>query len=485
MGPGFRRDDGWRLFKRCAPLLLLAGCTVGPNFERPRVDSPASYGDEPTDVPSRTYGGEVDTRWWMTFRDPELSALVDRLGKQNLDLQSAAERIAQSRAQRDVAASQGLPHIDATPRYTRQRESPNGVASLTEPVPGAPLEFNLFQPMLSAGWELDLFGRVRRAVEAADAQTQSAIEARRGIALSAIAELAQDYMQLRQLQREEAFVRQNLALSQRRVGLVRNRFANGVATTLDVAQAEAQASTIAQDLPTLLSQQAQMINAIGLLLAEPPRSLLDELSKPAAQPPVPPAVPIGLPGALMRRRPDIRQAEADLHAATAQTGVAVASFYPDISLSGSFGFESLKTSSLFDWASRAFMGGAAIDLPIFEGGRLKGTLKLRKSQQREAAIQYRRVVLQAWHDVDNALTGYAEAQHAQADTLATGQANARALKAAEQQYAEGVTTFIDVIQAQAALLQSQDALARSNAQVEIALVALYKALGGGWETVTK
>ena len=465
--------------------LVLAGCTVGPNFERPKIDAPAGYGDEPINVPSRTYGGQIDTRWWTNFRDPELSSLVDRLAKQNLDLQSASERIQQSRAQRDVAAAQGLPHIDVIPKYTRERESLNGETSLVEPAPGAPLEFNLFQPMVSAGWELDLFGRVRRAVEAASAQTQSAIEARRGIALSAIAELAQDYMQLRQLQREEAFVRDNLALSQRRVGLVRNRFANGVATTLDVAQAEAQVSTIAQDLPTLRSQQAQMINAIGFLLAEPPRTLVTELTAPAAQPPVPPAVPIGLPGELMRRRPDIREAEADLHAATAETGVAVASFYPDISLSGSFGFESLKTSTLFDWASRAFMVGPSVDLPIFEGGRLKGTLKLRKSQQREAAINYRKVVLQAWHDVDNALTNYAEAQHAQADTLSTTQADTRALKAAEQQYTQGITTFIDVISAQAALLQSQDALARANAQVEIDLVALYKALGGGWETVAK
>ncbi|WP_298692574.1 efflux transporter outer membrane subunit [uncultured Sphingomonas sp.] len=475
----------WGLLKRFAPLLLLAGCTVGPNFERPKIDSPSAYGAEPTNVPSRTYGGEVDTAWWTNFRDPELSSLVDRLAKQNLDLQSAAERIAQSRAQRDVAASQGLPHIDATPKYTRERESLNGTPSLVTPAPGAPLAFNLFQPMVSAGWELDLFGRVRRAVEAAGAQTQAAIEARRGIALSAIAELAQDYMQLRQLQREEAFVRDNLALSQKRIALVRNRFANGVATTLDLAQAEAQASTIAQDLPTLRSQQAQMINAIGLLLAEPPRSLLDELTRPAVQPPVPPIVPVGLPGELMRRRPDIREAEADLHAATAETGVAVASFYPDISLSGSFGFESLKTSTLFDWASRVFMVGPTVDLPIFEGGRLKGTLKLRKAQQREAAIQYRKVVLQAWHDVDNALTAYAEAQHAQADTLTTTQADARALRAAEQQYAEGVTTFIDVIQAQTALLQSQDAGARANARVEIALVSLYKALGGGWETVAQ
>lgn len=466
-----------------AGALLLGGCTVGPKFERPSVDAPATFGAPSTDVASRTVAGDVDTHWWDAFRDRELSSLVDRLGKQNLDLQSAAERIAQARAQRDIAASQGLPRIDGHGTYQRERISPNGTASLTEPAPGAPLEFNLFRAMLTASWELDLFGRVRRAVEAAQADTEAAVEARHGLALAAVSDLAQTYCQLRQLQVEEGILRRNLALSDRRRALVRRRFADGVATTLEVAQADAQGLAIAQDLPTLHTQQARLVNAIGLLLAEPPGTLAAELNAPTMQPLVPPVVPIGLPADLARRRPDIREAEARLHAATALTGVAVASFYPDISLGGTFGFESLHLGSLFDADSRMFMAGPSIDLPIFQGGRLKGTLRVRQSQQREAAIAFRKTVLQAWHDVDDALTAYADAQRSRASAVATAEANARALAAADQRYRDGITTLLDVIAAQEGVLRSEQAIAQAQAQMTLRLVDLYRALGGGWQSI--
>ena len=186
----------------------------------------------------------------------------------------------------------------------------------------------------------------------------------------------------------------------------------------------------------------------------------------------------------MRRRPDLREAEARLRAATAETGVAVASFYPDISLLGNFGFESLRTGNLFDWASKSFAVGPTVSLPIFQGGRLTGTLQLRKSQQREAAIVFQKTVLQAWHDVDNALTGYAEAQHARTETLVTREASARALQAAQEQYAQGTATLLDVITAQTAVLQSEISIVQADAWTETELVGLYKALGGGWEAVT-
>jgi NodT family efflux transporter outer membrane factor (OMF) lipoprotein len=290
-------------------------------------------------------------------------------------------------------------------------------------------------------------------------------------------------MTLRSLQAQEDIVRRNLAFAEQRRTLTRNRYDNGVATTLDVAQADAQASTIAQELPSIRTMQAQQINAISLLLAEPPRSLSTELTANRSQPPTPPIVPVGMPGDLLRRRPDIREAEARLHAATAETGVAVASFYPDITLTGSFGFESLQAGTWFNLASRQLLAGPSIDLPIFQGGRLTGTLSLRKSQQREAAIVYRKIVLQAWHDVDDALTAYAEAQHADADVMATVQANARALSAAEDQYQQGVATFLNIIAAQAEFLQSETRGAQSRAQVETSLIHLYKALGGGWQNV--
>ena len=249
------------------------------------------------------------------------------------------------------------------------------------------------------------------------------------------------------------------------------------------AQADAQVASLAQDLPTLHAEEARLTNALALLLAEPPRALEDELKPPGPLPARPPAVPVGLPSELLRRRPDVREAEARLHEATAQTGVAVADFFPQVSLSGSFGTQSLSTSNLFTYGARSFMGGPSVTVPLFEGGRLKGELDLRKSEQREAAIAYRQTVLQAWHDVDNALTAYAEGQHRRNDTASALRSNQVALVTAEQRYGQGAADFLDVIAAQAAVLQSQDALAQADAQLDLDLVSLYRALGGGWQAV--
>ena len=464
-------------------LALLAGCTVGPDFEHPNAHAPSQWwGASPQNIVSLpTFGGSVDTTWWDNFHDPELSSLVGRLARQNLDLQAAAERVRQGRAQERIAASQGLPTLDANAVYQRVRISPPVVSTLVTPAKNAPTEFDLWQPDLSSSWEVDLFGRVRRAVEAQRADTEAAIEARHAIALAAISDLAEDYMQLRGTQATEEITEASLAEAARNAALVRNQFSDGVSNTLDIANAEAQQATIASELPPLLAQEASLINAIGLLLAEPPRALHSELATPAPQPPVPPTVPIGLPAELARRRPDVREAEARLHAATAETGVAVADFYPDLRLVGQIGTQALQFPQAFNLFSGYYMVGPALDVPLFEGGRLRGTLRLRRSQQREAAIDYHSTVLQAWQEVDNALTAYEEAQHRQSDVAEAVRQDTIALAAARQRYADGVVDFLNVLSAQAALLQNQSALAESNAEIETDLVALYRALGGGWE----
>ena len=462
--------------------LLLAACTVGPDFQPPDPGSPSDWGPERTDVRSRTTAGEVDPQWWTQFRDPELSSLVGRVAAQNLDLQTAAERVLQSRAQRAVVASQGLPQVNERSSYERSRISPTGnPAAIVVAKPGAPLEFDVFQNGLSSSWDLDLFGRVRRGVEAATADTQAAIEDRRGVALAALADLAQDYLQLRGIQAQRTIAENNYELARQNTALVRNRFDNGVATTLDMARARAQESTIAATVPPLRTQEAAAINAIGLLLGEPPRALEAELKPRAAQPGVPALVPVGLPSTLVRRRPDLRQAEARLHSTTAQTGVAEAEFYPDVTLNGSVELQSLRFRDAFSLYSRAFDVGPSISLPIFQGGRLRGTLRLRESQQREAAITFRRTLLQAWQEVDNALTAFAEAQARERQVTDAVAQNDTALRAARQRYAEGVVDFLDVNAAQAQLLQSQNDLANSRTEIATGLVTLYRALGGGWD----
>jgi NodT family efflux transporter outer membrane factor (OMF) lipoprotein len=464
--------------------VALTGCTVGPNFQSQEIKEPRtrSAADD-AGVPSRTVEGAVDLTWWKSFRDARLSSLVERLVSQNLDLQTAAERVIQSVAQRQVAASQGLPHIEGQSSSTYNRQSPNGPISFFVPAPGATLDYADFRDGLTSSWQLDLFGRVRRAVEAADANTLAAVENRHGVALAAVAELAQSYMLLRGTQNRLAIAKRNLRLSEENVQLVNTRFGNGVATTLDIAQARAQQATIAATLPPLRVREAELINAIGLLLGDAPRALEAELRRPQIVPRVPRRVPVGLPGTLVRRRPDVREAEAKLHEATAETGVAVANFYPDVTLNGAVGVESLSLSNLFSPASTTFAVGPAISLPIFEGGRLRSTLTLRESQQREAVILFQKTVLRAWKEVDDALMAYREAQRRRADIARAVTENQAALQAARQRYSEGAIDFLNVLSSQAQLLQSENDLADSDTQIATDLVNLYRALGGGWEIV--
>ena len=432
-------------------------------------------------VASRTVEGAVDLAWWQSFRDNQLSSLVERLVAQNLDLKTAAERVVQSVAQRRVAASQGLPHVGAQSSSVYKQVSLNGEVSLFEPAPGAVRDYGLFQDGLTSSWQLDLFGRVRRAVEAADANTLAAVENRHGVALTAVAELAQSYMQLRGTQNRLAIARRNLRLAEENVGLVNARVSYGVATTLDLAQAKAQQATIAATLPPLRIQEVELINAIGLLLGDGPRALETELHRSKALPRVPRKVPVGLPGTIVRRRPDVREAEAKLHEATALTGVAVANFYPDVTLNGTASLESLHLYNLFNLTSAAFIVGPSVSIPIFQGGQLRGNLALRESRQREAAILFQKTVLRAWTEVDNALTAYREAQKRRANVARSVTENKTALDAARQRYSEGAIDFLNVITTQAQLLQSENDLADSDTQIAVDLVDLYRALGGGWE----
>lgn len=464
-------------------VLVLAGCDTD-QAAQPTVAlaTPPTWGPEPRTA-SRAVADDPDSQWWRSFQDAELVSLVDRLAAQNLDLKTAAERVVQAGAQRRVVASQGLPRVEGQSVDLYNRASETSLPKLFQLAPGAPTEFALFQEGLQSSWELDLFGRVRRAVEAQDARVLAAVENRSGIALAASAELAQSYLTLRGTQARLAIAARNLALADENIRLVQSRFANGVATTLDLAQARSQQATIAQTLPPLRTQEAQLINAIGYLLGEVPRALDTELRPAKALPRVPTRVPVGLPVTLVRRRPDVREAEARLHAAVAETGVAVADFYPDVTLIGNVNVQSISLSNLFTLPSRSFNIGPNISIPIFEGGRLRGQLALRQSEQREAAIAFQRTVLQAWREVDDALTAYAEAQRRRAAVARAVAQNEIALRAARQRYTQGLVDFLNVNTTQAQLLQSQNDLADSDTQITTNLVTLYRALGGGWPTL--
>jgi NodT family efflux transporter outer membrane factor (OMF) lipoprotein len=482
----------------------LPGCTVGPDFRQPGWASPSSWFAGPKEVVARPrsipVAEPVDVDWWMLFHDPMLTDLERRVASENLDVKTAVIRVAESRAQLGIARAALFPTLNGHTSYVRQQASQNGLFAVIPSAAGATgangasgnsaggiqgkgvQPFDLFQGGFDSSWEVDLWGGVARSVESATASTEAANEATRSVLLSSLAEVARDYIQLRGVQAQLEIARENVHTARQSLDLTQQRAAGGVTTDLDVANASAQLRTTLSQIPTLEQQEAQTINALSLLLGQPPNALREELVTAKPVPPVPPRVPVGLPSELARRRPDIRQAEAQLHAATADIGVAKANFYPTLNLTGSVGLQSLQFGKVFNLNSKQYSIGPGLTIPIFEGGQLRSTLQLREALQQEAAVNFQKTVLQAWHDVDNALTAY-KAEQTRRDELVQAVAeNRRALVLAQSRYQQGVADFLTVLVAETSLLTAQQQLADSTTTVSSNLVALYKALGGGWET---
>ena len=467
-----------------AGLPLLAGCTrMGPDFARPdawwKPDS--WFASAPVTPPTLRASVPVaepfDHAWWKLLGDPLLNEMQEQLATANLDLRTADFRLVQARAQLGITEATTTPGVNVSASYARQQFSRNGPAS------GSRLRnpFNVFQFGLDLSWEIDLWGRVARLVEASGAQVAGSEEAGRDLLVTASAELARSYLTLRGVQRKIAIYRQNLDIARQNQSLTRDRAAGGLTTDLDVATASAQVATVEAQLPTLEEQQSRLVNAISMLLGEPPGARFAALGAPRALPPVPPRVPVGVPGELTRRRPDIRMAEANLHVATAVIGVARADFFPRVTLSGSGAIQALNVEKLSEWASRTYGFGPSISLPLFEGGRLRRTLELREAQQQEAALVYQRTVLNALHEVDNALTAYGTEQRRRDRVQQAVAESRRALGLARLRYEQGVADFLQVLTAQRILLAAEQDLADSTTAVSLNLVQLYRALGGGWD----
>ena len=464
----------------CYSLLSLGGCVMGPDFKTPETPLAAHWANTPSQSGhSGTAESPVDLRWWDSFGDAQLSALVREAQTRNFDLQMAASRLEQSRAMRRQVAADTLPAVDGSAGYSRSRNSQRG---LNDPSGKEGKQaFNLWNGGLGISWEADLWGRVKRSVEVADASVQMAEEDRHAVQLLVIVQTAQDYIELRSTQQGLAVVEQNLHIAQRSLELTRLQLKEGVATDLEVSEAAAQVAEIQARLAPLQQHSAQLINALSLLLAREPRALQQQLSTPANVPSYTATVPIGLPSELAERRPDIRRAQAQLHAATAAIGVAEADFYPRITLSGNMGFQALQLSDLGSWGSRSFAFGPGLSVPLFEGGRLKGALQLQEGRQQEAGIGFQKTVLRAWHEVDDALVAYQANQRRRDSLLQAVAHNQRALDSVHQQYTQGTVDFLNVLTVQNALLANQAALVDSTAQVSLSLVDLYGALGGGWQ----
>jgi outer membrane protein, multidrug efflux system len=468
-------------------LLLLAGCTVGPNYKRPQVAVPQQW----TVAPARgtsTSPPETDA-WWSSFQDAELNSLVERAVDRNLDIKLAIERIQEARAASGIARSSYFPSLDANASAIRLRggfnqgviravpssANPNTPSSLI-----SPFETNVFQGNLGASWELDVFGGIRRSVQASTADVAAAEENRRDALVILLGDVGHVYAQLRGFQRRLEIANKNIKTQQETLDLTSARAKAGLATELDVSRAAAQLDSTKAVVPTLLSGIDVSIHRVSVLLGEEPGALRSELERTSPIPSAGPNVEVGLPSDLLERRPDIRRAEAQLAAATARVGQAKAELFPRFVLTGTAGRQATQLHDLTLGLGNFFSVGPGISWPLFTGGRIHSNIAVQTSRQRAALISYQSTILNALEEVQNALVNYSQEQERRDRLDQAVQQSQLAVDLAAEQYRAGLVDFLSVLEAQGELYADEDQWVQSQTSVTTNLIGLYRALGGGW-----
>jgi multidrug efflux system outer membrane protein len=524
-------------------VLTQTGCMVGPNYQRPEfktanewtgvdksVATTAPSTTQPATQPSKTTTQSAKiSEWWKSLNDPVLDSLVERAIAANLDLRIATARIREARAQRGVTASVLYPQLDSSGGYNYSGSSKNvgqsGVSELglgkqiRNAIVGGALSGlsgtgtpasskdillnsvtsainekladtsvatsrgrNLFSAGFDAGWELDIFGGNRRAVEAADATIGAQIESTHDVLVSLVSEVALNYVQLRGAQRRLVIAYENIEIQKDTLELTKTRYNAGFVSELDIAQSETLLGTTEAAVPSLETTIRRSIYELSLLLALQPADLLKELEVQRPIPPTPPQIPVGMPSDLLRRRPDIRQAERQLAAATAQIGVATADLFPKFSLTGSFGVQSNDVNHLLDRNSIGWSIGPSVSWPVFDGWKIRSNIELTNAQQEQALLNYQQTILSALKEVEGELVAYRNEQIRYAKLSQAVAASQRSTDLSQELYAQGMTAFLDVLEAQKSLYNNQDTLIQSQVAVLTNLISLYKALGGGWES---
>jgi multidrug efflux system outer membrane protein len=475
--------------------LLLAGCTVGPRFEPPKAATPAAWAGADKAAHSGITAEQIaDSSWWTGFGDQELTSLIDRAATSNFGARQAVLRIEEARAQRQIVGAGAWPRLDAVAAYQDTRISERtattsllgalggkGQGGVSGAIPGLKNPFETYQYGLTGSWEIDLFGRIRRQVEAAEADTLAAVEDSRAVQVALKAEVALAYIDLRSVQERHDLGLDNLDTARSLLRLAEDARKAGLGSDLDVANASAAVASAEAQLPPLERQAAADRNQLTLLLALHPGALDAELDTEKAVPPSPPKIPVGLPSDLARRRPDIRRAEAQLHAAVARQGVAVASLYPSVVLNATGGFQASDPANLAVWAARYMTVGPSLDLPVFDAGQRRANVRLQDVRSREAALAYAQTVLGALHEVEDAMAAYDRELARRAALQDAVDQSRKALALARERFQAGSVSFREVLDAQSQLQQADIALAASTGVAAEALVGLYKALGGGWE----
>lgn len=452
-------------------LLLTPGCMVGPNYHRPTVQPPGIYRDPGADPQAQAQSALfADLPWWQVFQDQQLQGLIRTALKENYDLQLATERISAARAQVAITRSSLFPQVAGNANFAGGKD------------PTTQAKYNILALTADAAFQLDFFGRLRRATQAARAELLATQDAQQTVILTLVSDVASDYFTLLQLDLQLQITRDTVNTQQDSLKLTQLRLDHGVATKLDVLQAEQVLDTANAQIPDLERQIGQEEDAISILLGHYPDNVPRGL--PLAEQPLPPAVPPGMPSMLLERRPDIRQVEQNLIAANAEIGVARAAFFPQISLTGggggAFGRSTILTS-MMPTQTGVWSYGAQINQPIFTGGALRGNLKLAESQHRQELIAYQQVIQLAFRDVSDALIGYQKLHQVRVAQETTVKDLQDTVDTSLLRYRGGITTYLEVLDGQRSLFEAELALAQARGNEYQSLVQLYKALGGGWQ----
>lgn len=455
---------------------LLTACAVGPDYAPPKLETPAKWTQAPV--------AEAKTLrlsdWWKTFNDPVLNHLIQDAIASNLDVKLAESRIRQARAEYLGTIAAGLPTINARSNIMRRRNNAN-IATTGGGAFGVGNQIiDIFQSGFDASWELDFFGGVRRAVEAADANLEAAEEGRRDALVTLLGEVARNYVELRSNQQLLKVTLENLRSQEDTLGLTRIRRQAGLASELEVSQSEALAAETRAQAPAYQTAIQQSIHAISILLGQPPGKLSSRLQ---AEGEVPQSIGPGLadlPAEVLRRRPDIRKAERKLAQSNAEIGVATAELYPKISLSAFLGLQNTNIAE-FTPVGKSWSLASSLSTPIFNWGRIKANIKAQQALNEQAFIGYQSTVLKAFKEIEDALVAHAQESQRIAALRQAVESQQLALALSTERWRNGLAAYLDVLAAERGLFQSQQELVESRARQSTQLVALYKALGGGWQ----
>jgi multidrug efflux system outer membrane protein len=457
--------------------LLLAACAVGPDYRRPEV----ATSDQFVGVEGAKFSSaEVEREFWKAFNDQQLNEIIERALAANHDIRIATARLREARALRGETKLDLAPTVQASAGYTKARASDRQLA----PLPNVDRNQDFYDSGFDAFWELDFFGRVRRQVEASSAEVQSAEASVYATQVSVTAEVARNYFELRGAQQQLAVAQRNAENQGETVRITTARLDAGRGTQLDASRAQAQLSATLATIPDLEAAVTRSMLRLGVLTGQSPEALLPQLSAAKPLPELPNAHDIGTPEQLLRRRPDIRVAERDLAAATAEIGVAVGDLFPRITFLGSWGFNAVKSSDLGNAGSESFSFGPSISWAAFDLGRVRQRIRQREAATDRALARYEQTVLQALEETDASLTAYSKAIVKEQHLQESASASLEAAKLARARYESGVADFLQVLDAERTALAAEDQLARSETQTATALLATYKALGGGFRPIT-